>query len=194
MRIRIGSGGKIGVDVPSRETDLFDTDTRQTGLTIADYMARAKLNYKSAFAHKLEGNAGLKVFARYCQDIGDTAFKQHFDPKKIGQVACQTYPLEIPRAREIADLEDKHESKGKKVESKKRKLPSGFDGLSAKDDSPEASATGGGSMPADKQELINKIDMLELYDQLETEFEDDDWEMFHKLKIIRVWPYDALFP
>jgi hypothetical protein len=30
--------------------------------------------------------------------------------------------------------------------------------------------------------------------QLETEFNDADWEAFHKLKHIRVWPYEVLFP
>lgn len=30
--------------------------------------------------------------------------------------------------------------------------------------------------------------------QLETEFNDTDWEVFHKLKHIRVWPYEVLFP
>lgn len=30
--------------------------------------------------------------------------------------------------------------------------------------------------------------------QLETEFNDADWEAYHKLKHIRVWPYEVLFP
>lgn len=34
---------------------------------------------------------------------------------------------------------------------------------------------------------------LMLQHELEEEFDDTDWQMFHTLKRIRVWPYDVLF-
>ncbi|KAG7535975.1 hypothetical protein FFLO_03573 [Filobasidium floriforme] len=42
--------------------------------------------------------------------------------------------------------------------------------------------------------VITAWERNKLQRQLETEFNDTDWEVFHKLKHIRVWPYEVLFP
>lgn len=221
MRIRMDGKGRIGVDFSQqmiKDAAEAGLNIHLDGLSIEDYLAVAQLRKTGAFVFQLNSagtgkTEGNQVFTQYCSAVGEHVFNQHHCREvPISKENAGSVFFDVPTSGEMARLKDSPMPK-----SAKRSADSSDSGPKKKTRTtmaePAISNAGHGttdnqaehSVRIDESPVSEHADeavaaerlmlhqRLMLQHELEEEFDDTDWQMFHTLKRIRVWPYDVLF-